>query len=132
MKEPNLPTLPPCYDHRDAVTWWHCLSGQSIALAPLHLHGWALQSCASLGVIWLFWLFYILDVLWMHNALCHIRPLHVSTPVYISSWNNSRVMSACFAFWGNKGVELVPESSCQHPSPWPGEPRAGVVLCSHL
>lgn len=35
----------------------------------------------SLSVIWLFWLFYILDVLWAHNAQCHVQPIHVFTPI---------------------------------------------------
>lgn len=98
-------TLSPCHDHRDTVTRWCCRSGHGVC-PPCPWDRWSCAIAAQptssassppwrgrpntkngLGVVWLFWLFYILNVLWAHNGQCYVQPvrwcLHtsfVSTP----------------------------------------------------
>lgn len=106
-----------------------CFTTQFISSMPPP-RGWP-STKISLGVIWLFWLIYIWNVLWVHNAPCHRQPVHVLTPVYISSQNNSRVTSVCFVFWGSKGMEIVPKTSWQHRCLLRSQSKIGTITGVH-
>lgn len=108
---------------RDGVALQH----SSSLPCPHHRAGPVLRlAWGSFGFF--FWLFYIWDVLWVYNAPCHIQPMHVLSPVYINSWNNSRVISVCFVFWGTKGMEIVPKTSWQHHCLVRSQSKIGTVI----
>lgn len=61
---------------------WSCSFMAQLTLSPSFppLQGRAITKI-SLGVMWLFWLFFILDVLWEESAKCNAQSIHAFTSI---------------------------------------------------